>query len=59
MDAVPGTDALLQELERRERIQKLRWLGLHDEADQLAHVKANPNGRIAGVPLPVAHPETD
>ena len=59
MDAVPGTGSPLQELKRRERIQKLRWLGLHDEADQLAHVKANPSGRIAWVPLPVAHPETD
>jgi hypothetical protein len=45
-------------LERRQRIQKLRWLGLHREADQLA-AEAPAMALEATAPLPVDYPETD
>jgi hypothetical protein len=43
---------------RRRRIQKLRWLGLHHEADRLA-AEAPLEMRAVRAPLPVDYPETD
>jgi hypothetical protein len=43
---------------RRRRIQKLRWLGLHHEADRLA-AEAPVEPRAVRAPLPVDYPETD
>jgi hypothetical protein len=59
MDGVHRTGALGQELKRRERILKLRWLGLDDEADRLAQFSATPPFGSNGIQLPVEHPETD
>ncbi|HTZ77972.1 MAG TPA: hypothetical protein VMC10_08695 [Stellaceae bacterium] len=50
------------ELERRHRIQKLRWLGMHEEADRLASAAAAPERSPRNerkVPLPAACPDTD
>jgi hypothetical protein len=43
---------------RRRRIQKLRWLGLDQEADRLA-AEAPPALHMLRAPLPVEYPETD
>ncbi|HLJ18674.1 MAG TPA: hypothetical protein VKU84_00665 [Stellaceae bacterium] len=43
---------------RRGRIQKLRWLGLDQEADRLA-AEAPAEPRMLRTPLPVDYPETD
>ena len=43
---------------RRRRIQKLRWLGLHHEADRLA-AEAPMELCLSRRPLPVEYPETD
>jgi len=47
------------ELEQRHRIQKLRWLGMHEEADRLATATARPARSERKVPLPNACPDTD
>jgi len=59
MDGVHRTGALGQELKRRERILKLRWLGLDEEADKLAQFSAAPEVSSNGIQIPVEHPETD
>lgn len=46
------------DLLRRRRIQKLRWLGLHHEADRLA-AEAPAASHILRTPVPVECPETD
>lgn len=46
------------DLLRRRRIQKLRWLGLDHEADRLA-AEAPPGIHALRAPLPVEYPETD
>lgn len=46
------------DLLRRRRIQKLRWLGLDHEADRLA-AEAPAGSDILRMPLPVECPETD
>ncbi len=46
------------DLLRRRRIQKLRWLGLHHEADQLA-AEVPVVSHMLKMPLPVECPETD
>ncbi len=43
---------------RRRRIQKLRWLGLHHEADRLA-AEAQLTVHALRAPLPLEYPETD
>ncbi len=43
---------------RRRRIQKLRWLGLDHEADRLA-AETPPALQMLRAPLPVEYPETD
>jgi hypothetical protein len=43
---------------RRRRIQKLRWLGLDHEADQLA-AEAPLTVQALRAPLPLEYPETD
>lgn len=47
------------ELEQRHRIQKLRWLGEHEEADRLATATSKPTRSERKVPLPTACPDTD
>ena len=59
MDGVHRTGALGQELKRRERILKLRWLGLDEEADKLAQFSSIPEVGSNGIQIPVEHPETD
>ena len=46
------------DLLRRRRIQKLRWLGMDHEADRLA-AEAPPEVSAVKAPLPVEYPETD
>lgn len=43
---------------RRRRIQKLRWLGLNQEADRLA-AETPADLNLLRRPLPVEYPETD
>jgi len=50
-----GTD---DDFLRRRRIQKLRWLGLHHEADRLA-TETPLETHVLRAPLPVECPETD
>lgn len=47
------------ELEQRHRIQKLRWLGEHEEADRLATATSKPARSERKVSLPAACPDTD
>jgi hypothetical protein len=47
------------ELEQRHRIQKLRWLGEHEEADRLASATSKPERSGRKVSLPAACPDTD
>jgi len=47
------------ELEQRHRIQKLRWLGMHEEADRLASATSQPMRSERKVSLPTACPDTD
>ena len=61
MDGLTGRrDSADDNFLRRRRIQKLRWLGLHHEADRLA-AEAPPEMHAvkAPLPLPVEYPETD
>jgi len=46
------------DLLRRQRIQKLRWLGQHREADRLA-AEAPAVSPMLKMPVPVECPETD
>lgn len=46
------------DLLRRRRIQKLRWLGLDYEADRLA-AEAPAESPMLRIPLPVECPDTD
>ena len=50
--------SLEDDLRRRRRIQKLRWLGLDHEADRLA-AEAPMGFLMSTRPLPVEYPETD
>ena len=50
--------SLEDDLLRRRRIQKLRWLGLDREADRLA-AEAPMELLMSRRPLPVEYPETD
>jgi hypothetical protein len=43
---------------RRRRIQKLRWLGLHREADRLA-AESPEVSHLLRMPVPVECPDTD
>jgi hypothetical protein len=56
---VSGERTETTELERRHRIQKLRWLGEHEEADRLASATSKPERSERKVPLPTACPDTD
>ena len=59
MDGVTGKrDSLDEDLLRRRRIQKLRWLGLNHEADRLA-AETPPATQAVRAPLPLEYPETD
>lgn len=51
--------AEITELEQRHRIQKLRWLGEHEEADRLASATSKPERSERKVSLPAACPDTD
>jgi hypothetical protein len=59
MDGTTGKrDSLDEDLLRRRRIQKLRWLGLNHEADRLA-AETPPAIQMVRTPLPLEYPETD
>ena len=59
MDGADSKRASTENFERRQRIQKLRWLGLDHEADVLARTEAGTETWEAKPPLPVDCPETD
>lgn len=56
---VTSEHAETTELEQRHRIQKLRWLGEHEEADRLASATSKPEHSERKVSLPTACPDTD
>jgi hypothetical protein len=59
MDGLTGRrDSADDDFLRRRRIQKLRWLGLHHEADRLA-AEVPVEIHALKAPLPVEYPETD
>lgn len=58
MDGATRERRSTEDLERRQRIQKLRWLGLHREADRLA-AEVPAAALEATAPLPLEYPETD
>ena len=59
MKTVISERAETTELEQRHRIQKLRWLGMHEEADRLATATSRPERSERRVSLPAACPDTD
>jgi hypothetical protein len=58
MDAATRERTSTEDFECRRRIQKLRWLGLHHEADRLA-AEVPADALKVTAPLPVDYPETD
>lgn len=59
MDGTLGKNIPAQDFRRRQLIQKLRWLGLDDEAERLARARSEAEAHEQGLPLPVELPETD
>ena len=59
MDRMTGKRASPDDdFSRRQRIQKLRWLGLDHEADRLA-AEALTDNKAARAPLPLEYLDTD
>ncbi len=59
MERIPSGRISTESLERRQRIQKLRWLGFDYEADRLARAEPRAETQDKTVALPVTCPETD